>query len=103
MKRSVIQIANSTQLISLPRKWSQKYNIQKGDELEIEEQGNRLNVSINKGIELLSKEIDVTGLDRTTILYYLQSLYRMGYDEIHVKFQNLTATHFRENKEISVL
>ena len=27
----------------------------------------------------------------------------MGYDEIHVKFQNLTTTHFREGKEISVL
>ena len=42
MKRSVIQIANSTQLISLPRKWSLKFNIQKGDELEVEEEGNKL-------------------------------------------------------------
>ena len=33
MKRKVIQIANSTQLISLPRKWSQKYGVKKGDEI----------------------------------------------------------------------
>ena len=29
MKRKVIQIANSTQLISLPRKWTIKYGIKK--------------------------------------------------------------------------
>ena len=42
IKRRVIQIANSTQLISLPRKWTQKYNIRKGDELEVEEDGDRI-------------------------------------------------------------
>ena len=35
MKRKVIQIADSTQLISLPRKWSLAHGIKKGDELEI--------------------------------------------------------------------
>ena len=74
MKRKIIQIADSTQLVSLPRKWSLKYNIKKGDEVEVEEQGNKLLVSTEKGVELKSIEIDVTELDRTTILYYLQSL-----------------------------
>lgn len=103
IKRSVIQIANSTQLISLPRKWSVKYGVKKGDELEIEENGSKLIIQIDKGVELTSKEIDVTGLDRTTILYYLQSLYRMGHDELHVKFQNPTTTYFRKDEEISVI
>ena len=39
MKRKVIQIANSTQLISLPRKWSQKYGVKKGDEITINYDG----------------------------------------------------------------
>ena len=45
MKRKVIQIADSTQLISLPRKWAQKFNIKKGDELEVEEHDNKIVVS----------------------------------------------------------
>ena len=32
VQRKVIQIAESTQLISLPRKWAVKHNIKKGDD-----------------------------------------------------------------------
>jgi len=103
IKRKVIQIANSTQLVSLPRKWSQKYGVKKGDEIEVEENGNKIILSIDKGVETRSIEIDVTGLDRTTMLYYLQSLYRMGYDEIKVNFNNPTTIHFRINKNINVI
>ena len=35
MKRKVIQIAESTQLVSLPRKWALANNIRRGDELEV--------------------------------------------------------------------
>ena len=42
MKRKVIQIADSTQLVSLPRKWTIKNGIKKGDELEIVEKGPKL-------------------------------------------------------------
>ena len=100
MKRRVIQIANSTQLISLPRKWTQKYGVKKGDEMEVEEQGNKILISTEKGAELGHIEIDVTGLDRTTILYYIQTLYRTGYDEIKVNFNNPTTIHYRTNKNV---
>ncbi len=103
MKRKVIQIADSTQLVSLPRKWTIKYNLKKGDEVDVEEQGNKILISTEKGIELKNIEIDVTELDRTTVLYYLQSLYRAGYDEIRVIFNNPTTTHFRTNKTINVI
>ena len=46
MRRKVIQIAESTQLISLPRKWALKYNIKKGEELEIEENTFQLGYTI---------------------------------------------------------
>jgi len=102
MKRRVIQIANSTQLISLPRKWTQKYGVKKGDEMEVEEQGNKILISTEKGAELGHIEIDVTGLDRTTILYYIQTLYRTGYDEIKVNFNNPTTIHYRTNKNVNI-
>ena len=103
IKRKVIQIANSTQLISLPRKWSQKYGVKKGEELEVEEQGNKIIISIEGGVKLKSREIDVTGLDRTSILYYIQSLYRIGHDEITVKFNEPYTIHLRTNEKKSVV
>ena len=103
IKRRVIQIANSTQLISLPRKWTQRYGIKKGDELEIEENNNKLTVKIEKEVELKSIEVDVTNLNRTMILYYMQNLYRMGYDEVKVIFNNSLTKHLRTDKEVNVI
>jgi len=55
MRRKVIQIADSTQLVSLPRKWALKHGIKKGDELNIEEKGSELLVSVEKGEVKLKK------------------------------------------------
>jgi len=103
MKRKVIQIANSTQLVSLPRKWALKYGIKKGDEMEVEEQGNKILISTDKGTDMGYKEIDINGLDRTTILYYIQTLYRAGYDEIKITFTNPTTFHFRLNENENII
>lgn len=106
MRRRVIQIADSTQLISLPRKWAQRYGIKKGDELDIEEKGNKVVVSTGKGTELKKAEISLEGLDRTSILYYIQSGYRIGYDELHITFNQPLTQHYRlksKTKIISVI
>lgn len=103
MRRKVIQIADSTQLVSLPRKWALKHGIKKGDELDIEEQGSKIIVSCESTPEFSSVEIDVTDLDRTSILYYIEILYRLGYDEIKLKFSNPQAEHYRLNKKENVI
>lgn len=103
MKRKVIQIANSTQLISLPRKWTLKYGVKKGDEIEVEENGSKIIVSTERFIDIQKIEIDVTGLDRTSILYYIQGLYRMGYDEITVRFNEQYVIHLRTGQKKSVI
>ena len=103
MKRKVIQIANSTQLVSLPRKWSQKYNIQKGDELDVEEQGDKIIVGTEKTLEAGNVEIDITGLDRTSTLYCILALYKIGYDEITIKFEEPFTHHYRVNEKKKVI
>jgi len=103
MRRKVIQIAESTQLVSLPRKWALKYNIKKGDELELEEKGSKILISHEKEMEAKSTEIDVSTLDRTSILYYIEILYRLGYDEIKLKFNNSQAEHYRLSKKENVI
>lgn len=85
MKRKVIQIADSTQLVSLPRKWALKYGVRKGDELDVEEQGNKL--VINTGHDTESKKcvIDVRNqakLKRRSIC----AAYLKGYDEVEVLY-----------------
>ncbi len=87
IKRKVIQIANSTQLISLPRKWSLKYNIQKGDELDVEEQGNKILIGTEKGFKLEKVDLDINNLE-PMILRCIVALYKRGIDEIKIIFDN---------------
>ena len=87
IKRRVIQIANSTQLISLPRKWSVKYGVKKGDELEIEEQGNKLTINTEKDFQVERVELDIDNLD-PMILRSVVALYKRGVDEVKINFNN---------------
>lgn len=103
MKRKVIQIANSTQLISLPRKWSMKYGVKKGDELEVEEEGNRIVICTEKAQESGNIEVDITGLDRDSFMFLIRMLYIRGYNEIKLNFNNPIADHHRIGKKIKVI
>jgi len=72
--------------VSLPRKWSQKYNIQKGDELEVEEDGNKIIISTEKDLSSSKSEIDFKG--KSLLIHRaLSSLYRAGYNEIRIMFE----------------
>ena len=103
MKRRIIQIGNSTQLISLPRKWAQHLKLQKGEELEIEEQGNRLLISTEKDPDIGTVEIDITDLDRTSIIFLIRGLYKKGYDEIRLLFKKPMCFHYRVNKPTKII
>ena len=73
MQRKVIQIADSTQLVSIPRQWGRKYNIKKGDELEVTEKDNTLEISTKKINQESEITLDVTGIDRTSLIYAVRS------------------------------
>jgi phosphate uptake regulator len=86
MKRKVIQIAESTQLISLPRKWAQLHNIKKGDELDIEEGEDTLTISTDKGVKVEKINIDVSKFSDHLVRWGITALYKRGYDEVEVTF-----------------
>lgn len=88
MKRKVIQIANSTQLISLPRKWALKYDIKKGDELEVEEQGNKILIATESGPSIQELTIDVSGLTPLLADRFVTRSYQKGYDILRVKYDS---------------
>ncbi|MBN1544896.1 phosphate uptake regulator PhoU [Candidatus Woesearchaeota archaeon] len=98
IKRKVIQIAGSTSLISLPKPWIDKHNIKKGSELDLQEQGNKIVVSTDSTEDLANKTLDVTGMDRSTIIFYLRSAYRKGYDSIEILYGEPVSRHLRTGK-----
>lgn len=87
MKRKVIQIADSTQLISLPRKWCKEHNIMKGAELDVLEESDRLVVfpqGKSKKMEVI--QADVGGLGSSARVL-VATLYKAGYDEFKITFK----------------
>lgn len=87
MKRKVIQIAESTQLVSIPRQWAKKYNIKKGDELELTLKGNRIEITTSTIKEPIVHDLDISNLQQM-ILRCLMALYKRGVDEIHVIYND---------------
>ena len=87
MKRKVIQIADSTQLISLPRKWCLANSIHKGDELEVEGIGDKLTVSCKPEIKIEKAELHMKeyGILAPRVIY---SLYKKGIDEVKIYFNS---------------
>ena len=83
MRRKVIQIANSTQLISLPRKWALEHDIKKGDELEVGVEGNKVIVTTENSLEPDAVEINPPYVKNVTERI-ITSYYRSGIKDIKI-------------------
>ncbi len=87
MKRKVIQIAGSTQLVSLPRKWAQAHNIQRGAEIDVQEDGNKIIVSMDSAPVVKKAEFNVGGC-QSMVARIVGALYRKGVDELKVVYDD---------------
>ncbi len=87
MKRNAIQLAHKTLIISLPAKWVRQHGLQKGDELDVEQSGDKLLISTEKSSALKKIALDVSG---TGDMYHriLASAGKAGYTEIEVSFRS---------------
>jgi len=104
MQRKIIQIANSTYLVSLPKKWSEANGIKKGDVVEVTEDNHKLTISSRPGIvEEKEISIDVTGIDRESLMFYLRSLYKAGYDTINITFNETHVVSLKNKEEVRVV
>ncbi|PIN79923.1 hypothetical protein COV16_01690 [Candidatus Woesearchaeota archaeon CG10_big_fil_rev_8_21_14_0_10_34_8] len=101
-QRKLIQHGPSSLTLALPRKWLTERGLKKGNSLYVEPEGNRLIVSTEESINIGKISVNVTGLDRTSILLYVQSLYRFGYNEIEIIFDKPTTIHYRTGKKVAV-
>ena len=87
IKRRVVLHGPSTLTISLPASWVKKFNIRKGDELNLEEFGNELRINPEKEFDLEKKQINIKDFKRLGKTY-LTSSYRDGYSEIDLNYSN---------------
>jgi phosphate uptake regulator len=85
MRRKVIQIAGSTQLVSLPRQWALRYKIQKGAELDIQEEGDHLIVRADSEPQEKKAELDISNLGEM-IPRSISAFYKKGVDSLRIKY-----------------
>ena len=87
MKRKVIQIAGSTQLVSLPRQWAKAHNIIRGQEIEVQEDGNRVIISADNVPVVNKVEFNLVGC-QSMVTRIVGALYRKGVDELKLVFDD---------------
>jgi phosphate uptake regulator len=105
MKRKVIKHGPSTLIVSLPCQWAKEHKVTKGSEVDIAEDGEKIIISLPSSVQATPSEvnIDVTGLDRTSLMYAIRSLYRLGYDTIKVRFHTEMAEYYRTKEKMTVI
>lgn len=82
MKRKLIQMAGKTMVVSLPSSWVKKYGLKKGEEIDLEEQGQRVVISTGKEYDIEKVRIDLKGATERAIRWTLSALHKSGFDEI---------------------
>jgi len=87
MKRKVIQIAGSTQLVSLPREWCKSNNVKKGQEIEVLEDGNRVIIIASTEPVVEKTELEISELGDMTARC-IHALYKKGIDELRLTFND---------------
>ena len=91
MKRKVIQLAGKTLVVSLPRKWVKKIGVRKGDEVEVEDAGNKVTITANKELGIEKVQVNLDSANPRLMRWALSALHKSGYDEIDARYQNSDA------------
>ncbi|MBU1201057.1 MAG: AbrB/MazE/SpoVT family DNA-binding domain-containing protein [Nanoarchaeota archaeon] len=88
MKRKLVKQGATTLMVSLPAKWAKNNNLDKGDEVEIEEIEETLVIKSQKKEVKKETNIKITTGTETTIRTIITNTYRLGYSKVNVEFQN---------------
>lgn len=88
MRRKLVKQGAATLMVSLPSKWAKANRLDKGDEVDIEEDGSKLVISKEGNKEKQETTIELTGLVESLIRTLITNNYREGFDKITVSYQN---------------
>lgn len=94
MRRKVIKQGHNTLTVTIPTSWAKKYNVNSGDEIEVDEQDSSLYISSqSKQDKNTTTTLDIKEFDIPTIWKYLMAVYREGYNEIIIEFNPAISYH----------
>ena len=96
MKRRLIKQGVDTLTVTLPKSWITANNLRSGDEVDIAEQDNTLQIACEKRLLEKRKTIDISGLSNPIVWRKFIGAYRTGYDEIKIIFES-------QNKEYDIV
>ncbi|MCX6750594.1 MAG: AbrB/MazE/SpoVT family DNA-binding domain-containing protein [Candidatus Pacearchaeota archaeon] len=91
MKRKLVKQGAATMMISLPSKWIRANNLDKGDEIELEEKNNSLIISQEAKKGKKQTEINLSSLTESSIRTLITNAYRLGYNQIKLSFKDKKA------------
>jgi len=82
MIRKLVKQGAATMMISLPTKWIKENKLDKGDEISLEERGNRIIIEKGQKNEVNEVNIEITDRNIDDIKILLTHTYRKGADRI---------------------
>ena len=82
MRRKIVLQGGTALTVSLPSKWARRFNLAKGSEVEVKEEGDKVVVQalMDAGIEKTA--IDLSGVDPSCIKWFVTTAHKKGYDEV---------------------
>lgn len=81
MNRKILQVGPATLAVSIPTSWIKKFNLKKGQEISVEEQGSSIKITTKNPIEEENAILDVTALNPIATKI-IGMLYKAGYKKI---------------------
>ncbi len=104
MIRKIIQSGPATLSVSLPMTWVKKFNLKKGQEINVEEQGNSLKIKTTLPIEEESAKLNITELNPISTKI-IAMLYKTGYKKIRAEYtpNQMILHRGKEIKELDMI
>ncbi|MFC1733889.1 AbrB/MazE/SpoVT family DNA-binding domain-containing protein, partial [candidate division KSB1 bacterium] len=97
MKRKVIKQGNGTLTITLPKQWTNKVGLKGGDEIDVDVEGNSVRINTTKAPRLKEKTVDLSEIE-VSAARVLSALYKQGYDEVRLRFDDVSAIKKIQNE-----
>lgn len=85
-RRKINLVGPSTLTVSLPSKWTKRYNLKKGDEITVEEAGASLTITTQGEPQAQKTTLDVRHLAPLTRRAF-DAIYKKGYDEVELTYE----------------
>ncbi len=96
MRRSLVQLGRTTLCVSLPHEFVQRYNLKKGDAVDVAEEEAQLVLNALPQSQS-THVVNITDKHYAVAWYAITAAYMAGHDAIDIRFEN---AHLQKSKEV---